>query len=78
MKAGVYRGIVYANDDPDGRHRLRVIVPQVFGLAPTGWLDVCVDVTTAPVLAVDAPCLVMFEAGDPDYPLVIGTWKVRT
>lgn len=75
-RCGVYRGIVYDNVDPDGRGRLRVIIPQVFGEQPTHWADVCVDSTTVSALAVDAPCWVMFEGGDTDYPVVLGTWKV--
>jgi Type VI secretion system/phage-baseplate injector OB domain len=38
---GIYQGIVIDNQDPTGRGRITVQVPQVTGQAVTDWVDVC-------------------------------------
>lgn len=73
---GIYRGIVTAVADPEGLMRIKAVVPQVLGESPTGWMWPCVDVGATTVPALNAPVWVMFEAGDPNYPVWLGTWKV--
>jgi hypothetical protein len=38
---GIYQGIVIDNQDPEGRGRVTIQVPQVTGQAVTDWVDVC-------------------------------------
>jgi hypothetical protein len=38
---GIYQGLVIDNQDPEGRGRITVQVPQVTGQAVTDWVDVC-------------------------------------
>jgi hypothetical protein len=71
---GKYSGQVTKNEDKDTLGRITVKVPSVFG--PT------VEVPARPcfppghffVPPVDAFVWVEFEAGDPNYPLWVGTW----
>jgi hypothetical protein len=69
---GLYRGIVTSSDDPAGRHRLRIRVPDVAGSAEL-WA-----VPSAPYgSAVAAPPVgstvwIMFEEGDASHPVWIG------
>lgn len=72
---GVYRGVVYDNNDPLGRHRLRLRIPQVLFDQITEW---CWPSATAGVHTVSPPVSsgvwVMFEGGDPSYPVWVGTF----
>lgn len=42
---GLYRGVVFATDDPLGSYRLRLKVPQVLGSETTGWAEACEPIT---------------------------------
>lgn len=72
MFPGIYRGKVYSNSDPSRLKRLRLVVPKIFGESPTKWAAPSapsnISVTPPPV---GAQVWVMFEGGDPDYPVWI-------
>ena len=72
---GVYRGSVFDNRDPYRSNRLRILVPQILGTSPTEWAW---EVGTSS-MKTDAPAIgqgvwVMFEGGDPLYPIWMGTF----
>ena len=76
---GTYRGTVYDTLDPEGLARLRAVVPDVLGTAPTTWAMPSVPfaapgagVVTIP--PVGAGVWIEFEQGDPDYPIWSGCW----
>ena len=76
---GVYRGIVADNSDPLAKGRLRLRIPQVLGDAITDWAWV----QQAHGVQVDAPEIgqgvwVMFEGGDPSFPVWVGTFADTT
>lgn len=72
---GVYRGTVYSNKDPLGQGRLRLKIPQVLGTQVSEW----VWPVTAEGVTVDLPetnqgVWVMFEGGDPSFPIWFGVF----
>lgn len=72
---GKYRGTVTANDDPEGRGRVRVSVPAILGT--DGWAEACTPyagngVGLFAVPPVGASVWVEFEAGDPCLPILAG------
>jgi Type VI secretion system/phage-baseplate injector OB domain len=72
---GIYRGTVFDNRDPYGSNRLKVIVPQILGSNPTEWIwgmDTPSTKTAPPEIGQGV--LVMFEGGDPVYPIWVGTF----
>jgi hypothetical protein len=70
---GVYRGIVQSNSDPLNKGRLKLQVPQVLGDAVTGWAWATHRPGIANVVApVGTAVWVMFEGGDPSFPMWIG------
>jgi hypothetical protein len=73
---GLYRGTVINAVDPLARGRLQVTVPGVGGNTPM-WAERCAPLG-APAGgrgggAVGGQVWVMFEQGDPAFPVVIGT-----
>lgn len=81
---GIYRGTCYDNSDPERRGRLRALVPQLLGQTPLDWAwpvrrpgeenftyDQSGYMFEVPV---GTGLWVMFEGGDIDYPVWIGTW----
>ena len=72
---GTYRGTVYSTRDPLNKRRIRVTVPQVLGSAPTEWAWP-VDSSGAHqhIPAIGQGVWVMFEGGDPSFPLWTGTF----
>jgi hypothetical protein len=38
---GIHRGVCTTNSDPEGRGRVRALVPQILGDAETGWALPC-------------------------------------
>lgn len=72
---GLYRAVVFANNDPLGQGRLKLRVPQVLGSQVTDWAWV----RNTPGVTVDPPAVghgiwVLFEGGDPSFPVVVGTF----
>jgi hypothetical protein len=73
---GVYRGIVVDTNDPENANRLKVKVPQILGTAVTGWAwGVHPTVTAALFIPEpDTGVWIMFEGGDPNFPLWLGAF----
>jgi uncharacterized protein involved in type VI secretion and phage assembly len=74
---GKYRGTVVDNVDPEGRGRVQVSVPAVFGDGRRNWAEPCVPyagdgVGLLAVPPVGTPVWVEFERGDRDYPVLAG------
>jgi hypothetical protein len=71
---GIYQGLVVDNQDPEGRGRVTVQVPQVTGQAVTDWVDVC---NTGGVISPNPgdAVWVMYIAGDPNFPVWMGVLK---
>ena len=68
----LYRGIVTDNDDPSGRMRIRVRVPEVLG-GLEAWALPCVPPGFETVPEVGTAVWIQFEAGDPEHPVWMGT-----
>lgn len=78
---GKYRGSVSDNEDPEGRGRLKLIVPSLFGPdTVTDWALPCLpfggeaEVGQFTVPSVGALVWVEFEQGDISYPIWTGTY----
>ena len=73
---GIYRAVVVDNADPESRKRLKVRVPAVTGTAVVGWVWPCLPhgVTTT-VPAPGSGVWVMYEGGDPDFPIWMGVFE---
>jgi len=69
---GVYRGICMAVDDPEALNRLKLKVPQVTGDGITNWAPPCTN-HSFKVEPGDG-VWVMFEAGDPNFPVWLGAF----
>lgn len=72
--SGIYRGTVTSTDDPAGQFRIRAKVPQEFGDDDTNWAMPAFPIGLSQVPKVNDRVWVMFEAGDPQYPVYIGSW----
>lgn len=76
---GMYRGIVFNNQDPQNLGRIQITVPQVLGEVVSGWAAPCAPYTgmQAGLFAippVGAGVWCSFEAGDPSRPIWMGGW----
>jgi len=71
---GKYRGKVTSNVDPQGRGRAQVSVPAVMGEGRLSWAEQCAPYGFYAVPDVGTSVWVEFEAGDPDYPILAGTF----
>jgi len=72
---GLYRGQVVSSKDPLDRRRLKVKVPAITGESPSAWawpLETSSIKTDSP--AVGQGVWVMFENGDPAYPIWVGVF----
>ena len=72
---GVYRGTVTNSKDPDNKRRIKATVPQVLGTEPTDWawpIDFSTTYSEPP--KVGQGVWVMFEGGDPSFPVWSGTF----
>ena len=77
---GKYRGTVVLNTDPEARGRISCLVPDVLGVAPSGWCESCAPLAGATGLPmgvylvppVGAGVWVEFEQGDPEKPIWTG------
>lgn len=73
---GVYRGVVVDNSDPESQNRLRIQVPQILGQAITNWAWGILPAVTGSIFLPEpgAGIWVMFEGGDPNFPLWLGVF----
>jgi hypothetical protein len=73
--SGIYRGVVVANNDPSGKGRVKVRIPQLLGKTPTDWAwpkeTASVSVTPPKI---GQGVWVMFEGGDTAFPVWVGTF----
>jgi uncharacterized protein involved in type VI secretion and phage assembly len=74
---GVYRGTVVNNVDPEQLGKLMIMVPGVGGLVPSTWAKPCMPFTGIQMGAymipeIGANVWVVYEGGNPDYPVWIG------
>jgi hypothetical protein len=69
---GIYRGVVYDNNDPIGKGRVKLQVPQVFADVPTSWAWAVTPPLSAPITGTGV--FVLFEGGDPSFPVWMGTF----
>lgn len=74
---GVYRGQVVDNKDTDlNKNRLKLLVPQILGTTPTDWAWPVATPGVAQVPpAIGDGVWVMFEGGDPSYPIWTGSFS---
>ncbi len=70
---GIYRGTVLNNTDPAGDNRVQVMVPGVSGQV-SGWAMPSFQYNSIAVPKIGETVWVMYEAGDPAYPVYMG-WK---
>jgi len=76
---GVYRGVVYKSDDPLNLYRLQLKVPQILADQPTDWAwPVEKPGVTTSIPKVGQGVWVMFEGGDPSYPIWTGTFGAQS
>ncbi len=80
---GKYRGTVIQNVDPMLRGRIQCMVPDVFGVTPTGWAMPCFPFAGPQMGSVAIPTIgagvwVEFEQGDPEKPIWVGGWFGNT
>jgi hypothetical protein len=71
---GKHRGTVTENADGDGLGQIQVTVPSVLGEDVKVWAKPCFASGHFFVPPVGAAVWIEFEAGDPSYPLWVGTW----
>ena len=64
-----YQGSVVDDADPLGEHRLRVIVPEVWGTEAGAWARPSLPPGGAATPAIGDLVWVTFEGGDTDYPI---------
>lgn len=75
VASGIYRGVVVANNDPSGRGRLKLRVPQLLGKTATDWAwPKNTSSVSLGVPKVGQGVWVMFEGGDPGFPVWVGTF----
>ena len=73
---GIYRGIVADNQDPLGKGRLRLQVPQVLSSEITGWAwSTYPPGLDSSLPEIGAGVFVMFEGGDPSFPVCLGLFN---
>ena len=69
---GIYPAVVLDDNDPEQLRRLKVRVPAVHGDGASSWASACVPAGSRRQPKVGSGVWVMFERGDPDYPVWIG------
>ena len=76
---GMYRGIVLDTKDPQGHRRIKLAIPQLTDTAKSDWAwpkEVANVKTQVPEIG--SGVWVMFEGGDPSYPIWVGTFGKPT
>jgi len=68
---GIYRGVVADTNDPLDQNRIRMLVPQILGEAVIGW---AYSINNTSPNVVGTGVWVMFEGGDPNFPLWLGAF----
>lgn len=72
---GIYRGLVHSVNDPLDKGRIKVRIPQLFGDSPTEWIwPAQVTSFKYALPAVNQGVWVMFESGNPNFPVWMGTF----
>ncbi len=71
---GKYSGVVMDNQDTDKAGRIQVQIPSIFGTTQAVWARPCFPARHFFVPDIGDMVWVEFEAGDPSYPLWVGTW----
>ena len=72
---GAYRGVVTNAADPTGAGRVQVRVPAVLG-GTSQWAPVCRPFGAQGAAGrVGADVVVVFEGGDPQFPIVVGSLR---
>jgi hypothetical protein len=72
---GLYRGTVFSNRDPLSQGRVKLRVPQVFADQTTGWAwGMSLPGVELVLPAVNQGVWVMFEGGNPSYPIWINSF----
>lgn len=67
-----YRAVVVDNRDPESRNRVRLQIPQKFGLEPTTWAEpMDLGMTTRLAPAINQMVWASFEGGDESYPIYL-------
>lgn len=74
LLTGVYRGWVQTTSDPEGLHRAKMLVPQALGDLPTDWALPMQPIGLSQLPKRGDPVWVLFEGGDPAYPVWSGSW----
>lgn len=76
--SAIYRGSVYDTVDPENRGRLRLLVPQVLGDAPSAWAEPTLPVSDRYQPKVNERVWVFFEGGDLNRPTYISKMEVAS
>lgn len=76
---GVYDGQVCNVNDPENRGRIQCVIPDVTEDSPSAWCEPCIPFASDDKGDFYLPNLkdyvwVMFEHGDPNYPVYFGGW----
>jgi hypothetical protein len=71
---GMYRAIVVDNSDPSSSRRLRLKIPQVLHEEITGWAWESESGISIGLPSAGEGVWVMFESGDPSFPVWMGTY----
>ena len=69
---GLYRATVVDDVDPSNLRRLRIQIPEIHGTAAV-WAEPCVPARSGAQPGRGWVVWVLFEAGDPERPVWIGT-----
>lgn len=72
---GIYRGSVVDTNDPLKQNRIRLRIPQVLHNEETGWAWGLFQNTPLVLPKVNDGIWVMFEGGDPAYPIWLGSFE---
>lgn len=76
---GLYRGTVVNNKDPIGQRRLKILVPAVLADGATNWVwPVDPSGLTLRPPTIGQGVWVMFENGDPSFPVWLGVFGRST
>jgi hypothetical protein len=73
---GLYRAVILAVNDPAGEGRVQVLVPAISGQT-SGWAMPCMPPGQSQQANVGDLAWIMFEGGNPAYPVFMGIMKAR-